>query len=384
MLEHVLAVGGAQPESAHGPDELRGQAVHPRPLRCLVAGGEGPLVGAGDGLGVGRLDALRVDAAIGHERLERDLGDLAALGVEAGQHHGVGGVVDQHVDTGERLEGADVPPLLADDPALHLLGGKAQHGDRRLGAGGHRRPLHRGGDDPLGLRLGGAPRVGLGATHLGLRLVRGGLHRAAHELGSRLLGGQPGCGLEQLACALLGCGALAGGALAEGLELCRPPLQLALTVFEGSTLGRHLVFALGQSRGAALGVGQQGSCLAADLRDVLGRLLALRSGLASGDQHEQERHQAHDQQGDDDPDLAERHGHLQDSLAGSRHPRWLSTSQAPFSPTDRRRRSGFHPSITIWADRPGLECSTTLSRAVRDPRPRRRRPRRRAPHGRAC
>src|SRR6185437_10015124 len=41
-------------------------------------------------------------------------------------------VVDDEVDACEVLERADVPPLSADDSALHVVGGKLNDGHRRL------------------------------------------------------------------------------------------------------------------------------------------------------------------------------------------------------------------------------------------------------------
>ena len=99
------------------------------------------------------LDAARLDAPVGDERLERDARDLAAYRVEAGEQHGLGGVVDEQVDAGDRLEGADVAALAADDAALHRVVGQVQHGHRRL------RGLRRGdalrgqGDDAPGAVL---------------------------------------------------------------------------------------------------------------------------------------------------------------------------------------------------------------------------------------
>ena len=48
--------------------------------------------------------------------------DLAADRVEAAEQHRLGGVVDDQVDPGDLLEGADVAALAADDPALHVVG----------------------------------------------------------------------------------------------------------------------------------------------------------------------------------------------------------------------------------------------------------------------
>ena len=62
------------------------------------------------------------------ELLEGEPADLAPDRVEAGQQHRLGGVVDDHVDAGDGLEGADVAAFAADDAALHLVAGQVQDG----------------------------------------------------------------------------------------------------------------------------------------------------------------------------------------------------------------------------------------------------------------
>ena len=66
-----------------------------------------------------------MDAAVLEQLLERHAGDLAADAVEAGEDHRVRRVVDDEVDAGEVLEGADVAALAADDAALHVVGRRA-------------------------------------------------------------------------------------------------------------------------------------------------------------------------------------------------------------------------------------------------------------------
>jgi hypothetical protein len=90
---------------------------------------------------VGLLDPRRVDAAVGDELLEREPPDLAAHRVEAGEQDRLGRVVDDEVDAGHRLEGADVAALATDDAALHVV--RRQRKDRHGRLGG----LLRG--DPL-------------------------------------------------------------------------------------------------------------------------------------------------------------------------------------------------------------------------------------------
>src|SRR5918992_1302373 len=107
VAEHVLAVGGAVLEPAQHPDQL-GVQVGDADLQAGVLTGPADL--AFDlllGPVVGLLDAGRVDPAVGDQLLQGEPADLAPDRVEAGQQDGLGGVVDDQVDPGDRLEGAD-------------------------------------------------------------------------------------------------------------------------------------------------------------------------------------------------------------------------------------------------------------------------------------
>ena len=64
---------------------------------------------------------------------ERDLRGLAADAVERREHDRLRRVVDDEVDAGEVLEGADVAAFAADDPALHVVGRELDERDGRLG-----------------------------------------------------------------------------------------------------------------------------------------------------------------------------------------------------------------------------------------------------------
>ena len=95
-----------------------------------------------------------MDAAVGHQLLERQPRDLATDRIEAGDDDRVRRVVDDHVDAGRQLERADVPALAPDDAALHLVVGQRDggHGDLRRVLGGD--PLDGERDDLLRLALG--------------------------------------------------------------------------------------------------------------------------------------------------------------------------------------------------------------------------------------
>ena len=107
---------------------------------------------------VGLLDARGVDAPVLQQLLERHAGDLAAHAVEGGEDDGVRRVVDDEVDAGEVLQGADVAPLAADDAPLHVVAGQLHDGDGRLGGMAGGEPLHGDREDrahaALGVALG--------------------------------------------------------------------------------------------------------------------------------------------------------------------------------------------------------------------------------------
>ena len=197
VLEHVLAVARAELEPAEQLDDLGRQTRDAGLVGGRLAGLAHDDVDLGARLGDDLLDAAGVDAAVGDELRDGDPGDLAPDRVEAAKDHGLGRVVDDQVDAGGLLEGADVAALAADDPALHLVGWQVDHRDGVLGGvvGGH--ALHRGQHDVaslvLGLLAGGALD---GASELdGVVLGLGADGLEQHRLG--VLGGQTRYALER-------------------------------------------------------------------------------------------------------------------------------------------------------------------------------------------
>ena len=156
----------------------------------------------------GLLDPRRVDPAVGEQLLERHPGDLPPDAVEAREHHGAGGVVDDEVDAGEVLQRADVPALAADDAALHVIGGEVDHRYGRLRRVPGGQSLHAHRQDVA------HPAVGL---PLGLLLD---LPEAARGIVARLV-------LDLLEQQLLGAGA---GQAGDPLELADEPLPLGRSV----------------------------------------------------------------------------------------------------------------------------------------------------------
>ena len=177
VLEHVLAVAGAVAQPAEQRDQLGVHLGDADLDQGVLAGPDAQRLDLDLGPLVLLLDALRVDAAVEHQRLEGQPADLAADRVEAGEQHGFRGVVDDDVDAGDGLVGADVAALAADDPALHVVARQVQHGDDGLGGLLARDPLDGQGDDPAGAVLALVARLGLDVAHdqrgvaLGLRLA---------------------------------------------------------------------------------------------------------------------------------------------------------------------------------------------------------------------
>ena len=84
-------------------------------------------------------DARRMDAAVGDQPLDRLLGDLAAVGIEAGQDDRARRVVDDQVDAGGELERADVAALAADDAPLEIVARQVDDRHRGLDRRARRR-----------------------------------------------------------------------------------------------------------------------------------------------------------------------------------------------------------------------------------------------------
>src|SRR6266540_4929791 len=155
--EDVLAVGRPVLEAAKHLDHLGvdvrdtdfGQRLLPGSLDLLVNLRQRTLVHF--------LDTGGVDPAIRNELLQRQPGDLAPDRIEARQDHGLRSVVDDQVDTGECLEGSDVPALSPDDPALHVVGGQGKDRDGRLRSLLRGHPLDGDGHDLPGSLLAFLP-----------------------------------------------------------------------------------------------------------------------------------------------------------------------------------------------------------------------------------
>ncbi len=216
VVEDVLAVRGAV---AHPADQLDQLGMKP-----VNAGIVGRLLAQLDQLGVqlalrlehDLLDASGVNPAIGDQSLERPPGHFPPDGVEAGDDHGIGRVVDDHIHAGSGLERADVPAFPPDDPAFHLIA-RQRHGrdgafSRMLGA----QSLDGDGDDPAGIPVGGAAGLLLDLPDQRGRLTPRFILYALKNFPASILRGEPGNPL-QLGSLLLGQAVRLALAAAEGL-----------------------------------------------------------------------------------------------------------------------------------------------------------------------
>ena len=174
------------------------------------------------------LDAARVDAPVGDELGESQARDLAAHRVEAADHDRVRSVIDDEVDAGRLLEGADVAALSADDAALHLIRGDGH--DRHRGFGGviHHDALDRRDDDVAGLVLGALASRTLDGAHEAHGVVLSLLPDLLDEDCLGVVRGQAADALERAHLVCLGGGELR----ALRSELLLPDEQLAIPLLE--------------------------------------------------------------------------------------------------------------------------------------------------------
>src|SRR5829696_3375481 len=147
VLEDVLAVARPVLQAAQDLDEILVHLPAVRLEHGLLAGRHDVLLELRLGLVVHLLDSRRMDPAVLDQLRQCDPRHLAPDAVEGGQDDGLRRVVDDDLDARQAFEGADVPALLADDAALHVVGGKLDDGDGGLGRVARGHALERVGDE---------------------------------------------------------------------------------------------------------------------------------------------------------------------------------------------------------------------------------------------
>ena len=137
-----------------------------------------------------------MDAAVRNQPLDRLLGDLAAVRIEAGQDDRARRVVDDQVDAGRQLERADVAAFAADDPPLEIVAGQVDDRDRGLDRVLGAAALDRLGDVLLGAIDRGLARFGVEPLQQVGRVVACLAFNLLDQQLLGLVGGQPGDALE--------------------------------------------------------------------------------------------------------------------------------------------------------------------------------------------
>src|SRR5438552_9746753 len=214
--EHVLRIAVAVLEHADQLHELGMDAVHAdlehRPLTGLADRLFQLLLRLADHL----LDAPGVDAPVGQQPLEREPRELTTDRVVAGDDDRLRRVVDDEVDTGGRLDGADVPPFAADDAPLHVVARERHHRHRTLGDELARETLDGNRHDLLGTPVGFLACLGLDLPDVASRVVPGFVRHLLEERALRLVARHSGRLFDLLA------------------NLLRQPPHLTLPLLEGA------------------------------------------------------------------------------------------------------------------------------------------------------
>ena len=132
VVEHVLSVARAIAQTSEELHKLGMKPVYARFKRRLLARFLDALVNLALRLLDHLLDARRMDAPIRHELLQCDASHFAAHRVETRKDDSLGRIVDDKVDSCQRLKRADVAPLASDDATFHLIVRQRDHRNRRL------------------------------------------------------------------------------------------------------------------------------------------------------------------------------------------------------------------------------------------------------------
>ncbi len=139
-----------------------------------------------------------MDAAVGNQSLQREPRHFATHRIEAGDNDRLGGVVDDQIDAGRRLDRPDIAPFATDDPPLHLIGRQRHDADGLLGHIIAGIALNRQSENLLRLLVGNLAGLVLDLLDpFGGIVARFTLHRV-HDQVFRLLTGHAGNLLQTL------------------------------------------------------------------------------------------------------------------------------------------------------------------------------------------
>ena len=154
VLQDILAVARAEAKAADDFEELLRVPGDPEFLRRALAELEHHFSDLFLHFGDDLLDPGRLDAPVLNQFLHRELRDVTASEVVAGDHDCARRVVDDDVHARGLFKRDDISAFLADDLPLHVIGRELHHGRRRFARHFGGVALHGLGQEVLRLLLG--------------------------------------------------------------------------------------------------------------------------------------------------------------------------------------------------------------------------------------
>src|SRR5690554_506023 len=133
MLQDILSIAGSIVEPSNILHQLGMQAVNANFKGCLITLLADDAFDFLPRLLYHFLDAGRMDSSILNQLLQSKTGNLPPDGIESRQNHSLWSIVDDQVDTCERLQCPDVATFASDDAAFHLVVGQSNHRNSCLG-----------------------------------------------------------------------------------------------------------------------------------------------------------------------------------------------------------------------------------------------------------
>src|SRR5215213_8496024 len=133
MLQHILPIACTVFKPPQQLDQIGVQALHIRLVGDALTLLAHDLLDLLLSLRNHFLNARRMDASVLEQLIQGHTSNLAPHWVVTGKGHGLRRIVDNNIDAGNLLEGADIAALAADDPALELFAWERHSRNRDLG-----------------------------------------------------------------------------------------------------------------------------------------------------------------------------------------------------------------------------------------------------------
>ena len=254
VIQHVLAVAGAVAHAAQKLDQLGIEAVDIGLKHGTLAFGLDGGIDLALGFGHHFLDAGGVDTAVLNQLFQRKTRNFPADRVKAGNCDGLGGVVDNQVAAGQRLDAANVAAFAADDAALHLVVGERDDGDGDFAGVIGGAALNGSGDDFAGALVRLVLELGLDFLDLHGHFVGHIILHIGDDVSLGLFHGESGDFLQHFQLAFLdqrdlgllglGRGDLVGQGLALFFQRVSLAIQGLLLLLKAAFLLLHLAAAL--------------------------------------------------------------------------------------------------------------------------------------------